>query len=295
MKKALVTGHKGFVGSHVYNELLTKGWNVHGIDIKDEPGCDVRDYFRSNAGSRFDLVVHCAAVVGGRATIEGNPLHVAVDLSIDAELFNWAVRTKPGRIIYYSSSAAYPVRLQTNEHWVHLIESDIDLTRIESPDLTYGWAKLSGEMLASHARNLGVPVTVLRPFSGYGISQDLDYPWPSFVKRAKELQDPFTIWGDGTQVRDWVHISDIVGATLTCVEQDIDGPLNIGWGRPTSFLDLAAICCETAGYSPELDLKLEAPKGVQYRVCVPNKLFEVYQPKITLEAAVWVAIKGIDL
>jgi hypothetical protein len=51
-------------------------------------------------------VVHLAAIVGGRSTIEGAPLSVAVDLSLDAELFNWALRTRPGRIVYFSSSAA---------------------------------------------------------------------------------------------------------------------------------------------------------------------------------------------
>lgn len=286
-KRALVTGHLGFVGSHIYNELLERGYVCHGVDIKE--GHDVRDFLKEINYS-YDLVVHCAAVVGGRATIEGNPLHVAVDLSIDAELFNWALRAKPGRIVYYSSSAAYPVRWQGRNSLNKLYEWMIDLDNIESPDLTYGWAKLSGEMLASHVRKAGVPVTVLRPFSGYGATQDLDYPWPSFIKRAVERQDPFTIWGDGTQVRDWVHIDDIVGATMACVDEGIDGPLNIGWGRPTSFLELAEICCQAAGYFPALDLKLEAPKGVHYRVCNPAQLNEVYQPKITLEQAVQEAV-----
>lgn len=279
----LVTGHKGFVGSHIVQELDRRGWSWWGVDMK--LGHDVRDFFKG-PNTHFDLVIHCAAVVGGRATIEGNPLHVAIDLSIDAELFNWALRTRPGRIVYYSSSAAYPVEYQTEGSQILLQESDIDLDNIKSPDLTYGWAKLSGEMLARHVRAAGVPVTVLRPFSGYGLDQDLDYPWPSFIERAAKRENPFTIWGDGTQVRDWVHIDDVVGATMACIDQGIDGPLNIGHGRPVSFLELAEICCDTAGYAPAIDLKREAPKGVHFRVADTWQLREVYSPKISLEEAV---------
>ena len=59
--------------------------------------------------TQFDMVFHCAALVGGRLFIESAPLSVALDLSIDAEFFNWAIRTKPKAVAYFSSSAAYPI------------------------------------------------------------------------------------------------------------------------------------------------------------------------------------------
>lgn len=283
MKTVLITGNEGFVGGRMESALRKDGWDIVGVDIKSNRDC--RDFFKAS-NKKFDLVIHCAAIVGGRATIEGSPLSVAVDLSIDAEMFGWAIRTQPGRVVYYSSSAAYPTKLQTLANPYILEENMIDLDNISNPDLTYGWSKLTGEMLSKYAIEAGVPVTVLRPFSGYGEEQDLDYPWPSFVKRAVERQDPFTIWGDGTQCRDWVHISDIVGMTMTCIEEGINGPLNIGNGRATSFNDFAEICCDIAGYSPEFDRKLDAPKGVEFRVCDPTNMLKVYQPKITLEESI---------
>ena len=72
----------------------------------------------------FDLIVHLAAIVGGRDTIENYPLAVGTDLSIDAEFFNWAVRTKQSKIIYFSSSAAYPIHFQIKGSIHKLVESD---------------------------------------------------------------------------------------------------------------------------------------------------------------------------
>jgi nucleoside-diphosphate-sugar epimerase len=79
MSKVLITGHRGFVGRHVTRELQSHELTL--IDIQE--GKDARDFFRYN-DTRYDLVIHLAAVVGGRAMIEGNPLALAVDLSIDA-------------------------------------------------------------------------------------------------------------------------------------------------------------------------------------------------------------------
>lgn len=281
--KVLITGSAGFVGRHFARAL--DGHDLTLVDIAD--GCDVRDFFRTDR-TRFDVVIHLAAVVGGRAQIEGAPLSLAVDLAIDADLFTWALNAHPRRIVYYSSSAAYPIDLQNDlARSRRLAEADLKLTgNIGNPDLTYGWAKLTGEQLAHHAEQEGLRVHVFRPFSGYGEDQDLAYPFPSFIRRAARKDDPFTIWGDGEQVRDWIHIDDIVAATLAAVEQDVPGPVNLCTGRDTSFNELAALVCEQAGYKPSLRHILDAPRGVAYRVGDPTKLNSFYTPKVTLEDGV---------
>jgi len=288
--KILITGDAGFVGGYFHKAL--DGHDIIGVDIKNglSKWQDAR-YFFANDNTYFDLVVHLAAIVGGRATIEGEPLSVAVDLAIDSELFQWALRTKPGRIIYYSSSAAYPIKLQDYGSTHHLTESDIDLNNIQSPDYTYGWAKLTGEMLANYAEKEGLRVHVFRPFSGYGEDQSLDYPFPSFIKRGVEKANPFKIWGSGNQVRDFIHMEDVVAATLEAVRQDIQGPVNLGLGRVTSFNDLATLVANECGYSPEFERILGAPEGVQYRVCDPTKMLSFYTPKITLEEGIARAVK----
>src|SRR6185503_9302724 len=144
--KILITGDEGFVGRHFHKALDGKGHTIHGVDIKR--GRDCRDLFKQS-DIRYDLVIHLAAVVGGRETIEREPLKVAVDLSIDAELFQFVARTKPERLVYFSSSAAYPIEHQTHGNYCDLHENLINLQDMKTPDMTYGFAKLAGEYQAS--------------------------------------------------------------------------------------------------------------------------------------------------
>ena len=300
--KALVTGGAGFIGWHFTQELVARGWQVDTVDL--DPMwitssdahrhfiTDVRDFFR-NDPERYDLVIHCAAVVGGRRKIEGAPLDLAVDLAIDADMFAWAMRTRPGKIVYFSSSAAYPVwGLQDRDRHVALREDHIDLDIIKTPDAVYGWAKLTGELLAGHARTAGLDVLIVRPFSGYGTDQALDYPFPAYIDRAVRREDPFDVWGDGEQVRDFIHVDDIVGAIFAAIEQNIAGPVNLGTGLPTSFNDLAALVCAAAGYEPSIRHLPAEPVGVQWRVCDPTRMLTFYQPQVSLEQGIDRALRA---
>jgi len=286
--KILITGDEGFVGTNFKKHLDSKRNSITGIDIKS--GIDVRDFFAKD-DTKFDVVIHLAAIVGGRATIEGNPLAVAADLAIDADLFQWALRTRPGRIVYFSSSAAYPIYLQRAEYRQRLKEWDINLDHIRTPDFTYGWAKLSGEMLASYARAEGLKVSVLRPFSGYGSDQSLDYPFPSFIKLGKEKSDPFDVWGRGTQVRDFIHIEDVVRATFEAITNYVT-VANLCTGRATSFIELAELVMMQAGYLAPIRTNPKAPVGVAYRVGDPNKMLGFYEPRISLEEGIARAFAG---
>jgi len=285
--KILITGHKGFVGGYFMRKYAEH--DITGIDIKE--GNDCRDFFKTN-DTKFDLVIHLAAIVGGRETIENNPLSVAIDLSIDAEMCQWALRTKPGRLVYFSSSAAYPTYLQKSDMQHQLNECDINLNNIRSPDLTYGWSKLTGEYTLQFLEEKGIRVHVFRPFSGYGTDQDLSYPFPSFIQRAKTLMNPFDIWGDGKQVRDFIHMQDIVDAVDEAIRQDIKGPVNLGSGIATSFNRLQEIVCGMQQYCPEVNHIKTAPVGVMYRVCDPTKMLSFYKPKIDLYEGVARALKG---
>jgi nucleoside-diphosphate-sugar epimerase len=286
--KILITGHKGFVGGYFMRKY--KDHDITGIDLKD--GNDCRDFFKVD-NSHFDMVIHLAAIVGGRMTIEGNPLSVATDLSIDAEMFNWAMRTRPERIVYFSSSAAYPTKFQTGPNPMRLSEQMLDLYAVSNPDLTYGWAKLTGEYLARFAQEAGIRTHIFRPFSGYGTDQDLDYPFPSYIARALREDNPFDIWGDGYQVRDFIHMQDVVDAVDLAIELDVPGPVNLGSGVATSFRELASTVCKIKGYSPEYNFIGDAPVGVTYRVSNPDKMFSFYQPKISLEDGIKMALEGV--
>jgi len=287
--KILITGDAGFVGTNFKKHLDSKNNHITGIDIKN--GIDVRDFFAKD-DTTFDVVIHLAAIVGGRATIERKPLAVAADLAIDADLFQWALRTKPKHLVYFSSSAAYPIYLQKSEYRQKLKEFDINLDHIRTPDMTYGWAKLSGEKLASYARAEGLNVTILRPFSGYGSDQSLDYPFPSLIERGKQRQEPFQVWGNGLQVRDFIHIEDIVRATFEAITNKVKVS-NLCNGRATSFVELAELIMMQAGYLAQIQGNPTAPVGVAYRVGDASNMLSFYKPRISLEQGIERAFKGI--
>ena len=279
----LITGHKGFVGRYFWKKLDNGKNKLTGIDIKDNIDC--RDFFKKS-DTQFDLVIHLAAIVGGRETIENRPLAIADNFSIDSEFFQWCLKTKPKKVVYFSSSAAYPTYYQVEGNERKLSEDMADFS--SKPDMTYGWSKMVGEYLASFVDN----VYIFRPFSGYGSDQDLNYPFPMYVKRAIEKQDPFEVWGNGKQTRDFIHIDDIVDAVITSLDNTPNGPINLGTGRSTSFLELAQMSMDAVGYKGKIVTRPDKPIGCMHRVSDNSKMLSFYTPKISLEQGIWKAVNG---
>ncbi|MBU0579937.1 MAG: NAD-dependent epimerase/dehydratase family protein [Candidatus Margulisbacteria bacterium] len=317
-QKVLITGGCGFVGRHFAYKLLTMGeYEVTLVDdlstglspnewpqfLKPKKEfrfikADAREFFLKSTES-FDLVLHLAAVVGGRMTIEGDPLKVATDLAIDAGFFNWLakLRPMPKKAVYFSSSAAYPINLQTRGNNILLCESMIDFSQaIGVPDMSYGWSKLTGEFLTRLAiEKYGLNVIIYRPFSGYGEDQDLTYPFPSIVKRVAKRESPIAIWGSGDQKRDFIHIDDCVDAVLSTMFQLSPGEaLNLSSGIGTSFFELASMCMQIMGYSSELKSDPSKPEGVFARVGSNKNLSKYYAPRISLQEGIERAIKYLS-
>lgn len=311
--RALVTGDRGFLGRHFTAELRRRGYDVLGCDTATTRSQDCRRLFAEDVRLRvmapYDLVVHCAAVVGGRETIDGDPLATAESLSIDAEMFRWAAVARPGRVLYLSSSAAYPVRFQGPPSGLFVpgasalrlredvmwddCECDSD-ARLSAPDQVYGWSKVTGELLADRLRDAGVPVTVVRPFSGYGADQDEAYPFRAILERVRRREDPLTVWGSGDQVRDWLHVDDLVAGALAVADSETTDPVNLCTGRGISFLDLARTMAAEAGYSPGIKTLPDRPAGVTYRVGDPGRMHRYYGPKVTLEEGIRRALGVVD-
>lgn len=153
-----------------------------------------------------------------------------------------------------------------------------------APDEMYGFTKLVGEFLAWKAAPYGLNSLCLRPFSGYGEEQSLEYPVPSIALRAANREDPLTIWGSGEQTRDFIHISDLVGATIARLDAGVEGyvSMNIGSGEATSFRTVAGILADLAGYSPVITSDESKPQGVLNRWSDNQLMLHYYQPRVDL-------------
>jgi len=291
MRKVLITGGAGFVGRRFVKRFLEMGDEVHCVDnlapmsgsVSPRIGWyatnpldfegfrfyeeDCRTFFQRVKEDDFDYCLHLAALVGGRLMIENNPLAVADDLSIDAAYWQWAQLTNPRKTICFSSSAAYPIKYQTEGDYVLLKEEMINFeSDLGMPDMSYGWAKLTVEYLAHLAfEKNGLRSVCYRPFSGYGEDQDETYPFPSICKRALEHKGaPFlTVWGTGDQLRDFIHIEDCVDGVLATMDKiDNADALNLSTGIYTSFKQFATLAAEACGYSPEVRGLSDKPTGV---------------------------------
>lgn len=291
-KVALVTGGSGLIGGYIVRGLESTGYIVYTCDIKEDGGGsgDIHNVL-PKLDTRFDLVVHCAYQQGCRRDMDGDPMWMATNLKIDAELFEWAVRTRQKRVLYFSSVAAYNKHDQDVKYMMPLKESQIDYDWAKEPSGTYGWAKLTGERMAQAAIASGVPVHIVRPFTTYAAHQPEDRPFPAIIKQARARQDPFEIWGDGSHVRDWIHAADVAAGALAVVANDYEEPVNLCTGTETSALELATMACNRIGFEPEFKNLEGMPTGPRFQVGDPTVLRNFYKPRIALDEAVDKAMK----
>jgi len=304
----LITGAAGFLGRHFAKHHIYLDHHVTAVDDMSSPYAswpeswfplrtqDAVRFFESYV-PRYDIVYHFAAPVGGREKIEGDPLFNADSLRLDAALFRWAVKAKPRVIVYPSSSAVYGVTFQRDVNLplpLHEAMFDPGATYWEVPDEMYGFTKMAGEYLAWKAAKYGVRTLCIRPFSGYGEDQSPEYPVPSIVARARAREDPLIVWGPGTQTRDFIHVDDVVGATVARVKNGIDGyvTMNIGWGEPVSFNQLALRVASIVDYEPKIVNLADKPFGVMQRYCDPSVMLTYYVPKVSLTDGLTRMLRG---
>lgn len=316
MKRVLITGVAGFVGRHFCKYFLDKKFEVIGIDnLKKFTGAinpkkkwplydpfdyknfkfinmDCTDWFIHNREKKFDYVLHLAAIVGGREMIENYPLAVAQDLTIDSKFWEWCVTSKPKKVLYFSSSASYPLNLQTKKYYRLLKEEDINFNKVLGvPDYTYGWSKLTGEFLARIAyKNYEINSVCYRPFSGYGEDQDINYPFPNLCKNIINSRKKKTVhvWGDGKQMRDFIHIDDCVrGVTKTMDKINDASAINLSTGKFTSFIDFLKIGRTVSGNAFKIITQKSKPVGVFARAGSTYKQKKLgFKARITLEQGI---------
>jgi UDP-glucose 4-epimerase len=293
----LVTGAAGFLGRAFVRHHLEAGDTVLGVDdlssehafwseelpAENRVELDSASFVHGSSGP-FDIAYHFAAPVGGRLKIEGDPLFNADSLRLDVEFFRWAIG-KVGVAVFPSSSAVYGVQFQVGDGEV--LEEPMfhpGSKTWPAPDEMYGFSKLVGEKLAFTAEKYGLNTLCIRPFSGYGEGQSLEYPVPSIAQRVVRHEDPVVIWGSGSQSRDFVHVDDLVGATVARVAAGVRGyqSMNIASGTATTFNEVARIMAQLERYEPEIVNDATKPEGVHSRFGDTSQMAKYYEPKVGL-------------
>ena len=162
----------------------------------------------------IQTVFHLAADHGGRGYVDLHQAGPASNFFLDGLVFAEAVKAGVEKVVFASSGCVYPNFLQSDTHKeIYLTE---DLTKgPNDADNTYGWAKLMGEFtLQAYAREGKLKSASCRYFTVYGPRGVENHAVIAMIARAFIGQNPFEVWGDGTQIRNWTYIDDIVSGTI---------------------------------------------------------------------------------
>jgi len=235
--KLLITGSAGFIGSHAVKAALARGWEVDSLDIRARPPrhADVRLLTRMEC----DVVLHLAAYSSNAGFADNLADNYACNVMGTWNVLRLAAQSG-ARVVYASSSAVYGRNSDGT-----MSDSEFDLLDLQLINSHYAKSKLINEMMAASYQTAGVNCLGLRIFNAYGAGDELKPPGkqapPTWMHIAKERGEPIVIYGDGTQAKDFIHVSDVVEIIMRLIESDATGIVNVGTGVATSFNDLAAM------------------------------------------------------
>ena len=284
--QVLVTGGASFIGSHLVDRLVTLGARVrvaddlssgrlenlsNSMDKVDFQEGDLRERgFARQVMDGMDVVFHLAACHGGRGFIDTHPAECAANMVLDGIVIDEAWRAKVERICFASSACVYPTQLQVapvDGQTVFLKEEWADpfKTGAANADGEYGWAKFMGEMtLRAYWKQYGLKSVSCRLFTAYGERENESHAVIALIAKAFIEMDPYEIWGDGQQDRNFTYVGDIVEGMIRAAEKIEDASaVNIGTAEHIKIIDaVRLIFAETGFTSKEFNFDLTKPVGV---------------------------------
>jgi nucleoside-diphosphate-sugar epimerase len=318
MKRVCVAGAGGFIGGHLCRYLKEQGYWVRGVDIKKhefapttadefllldlrEPGnCKAALSLRDGT---FDEVYQLAADMGGMGFIYSAECDIMRNSAlINNYMINTA--TKMGVQRYFFSSSVCVYRdMEPGES--ALTEDD---AYPAMSDNEYGWEKLYAERMAqAYSRHYPIKVRIARLQNCYGIESawtgGREKAPAAICRKVAEAKDGDTIevWGDGTAIRSYTYVSDMVDGIYALMQSDLEGAVNIGCPQYVTVDELAAAVIEASG--KEIHVKhVDGPVGVHSRNFSNARIYLLgWRPKIFLNEGIsfvypWIEsqVKRID-
>ena len=290
MKKALVFGAGGFIGSHMVTRLKSEGYYVRGVDIKfpDFESSDADEFILQDLSKQdgfsellqidesiFDEIYQYAADMGGAGYIfsgENDANVMTNSISININLLKYHLElsqkmdTRSTKLFYSSSACIYPEENQLEPSNPNCREST---AYPANPDSEYGWEKLFSERLyLSYKRNFGTQVRIARFHNIYGPYGTYDggrEKVPAAIcRKVIQAENEIEVWGDGQQTRSFLYIDECIEATRRLMSSDFSEPINIGSEEMVSINELVSIVSKVA--NKKIKIKhIDGPLGVRGR------------------------------
>jgi nucleoside-diphosphate-sugar epimerase len=283
--KVLVTGGCSFIGSHLVDALVALGATVRVVDnlssgnreniqghlksgqvelaVKDllEPGV------APDVVKGMDLVFHLAADHGGRGYVDLHQAACATNLTLDGLVFRACLSAGVGKVVFASSGCIYPNYLQSDPNEILYLTEDKAGPPYDA-DNSYGWAKLMAEMtLKAFYCDHGLKSASCRYFTVYGERGHENHAVIAMIARAFVKQDPFEVWGNGKQIRNWTYVGDIVSGTIRAAEVIDDATaVNLGTMERTRVIDAVREVLRYTGQQAVIEFHPEMPTGPMNRV-----------------------------
>jgi UDP-glucuronate 4-epimerase len=313
VKRVLVTGGAGFIGSHLVKALLDRGDEVSIVDNFDpfyperlkrrglDPRArlfeaDIRDgeaMQRAFSAAKPEVVVHLAALAGVRPSLERPAAYMDVNVRGTACLLEAARNSGTRRFVLGSSSSVYGAHAEAPFR---------ETARIDSPESPYAASKVASEVLAHTFHNLyGIEVAALRFFTVYGPRQRPDLAIHKFSRRMLAGK-PLPFFGDGSTRRDYTWVDDIVAGVLAACDVPMKFDiLNLGGARTTSLAELVSLLEDALGVKAILERQPAQPGDVPLTSADVTHSGQVlgYAPRTPIQVGIrkfvdWVRGEGRD-
>jgi UDP-glucose 4-epimerase len=234
-----------------------------------------------------DVVFHLAAQHGGRGYVATHDVELYNNLELDTTIFRACAEAQVKKVVFSSSACAYPIDLQTNsDDLVYLSENLIDYKNMRQADGAYGTEKLVGEaMLDAYIEKGYFEGCSTRSFTVYGQLMGESHAIAALIAKTMIEQEPFEIWGNGEQIRNWTYVGDNVSGAMLAAEHLSRGAINIGIEDRLTPNIACELIWDIMGWRPErIEYKPDKPVGPRNRVADATKIKALgWMPSVTFE------------